>query len=44
MDSFAHFLQDTLGLDTTGFLNWLGYIFDFDMITKTQKVSLHFDS
>lgn len=34
----AGFLKDTLGLDLTGFLDWLGFLFDWDKIKETQQV------
>ncbi|KAK1705737.1 hypothetical protein BDP67DRAFT_583001 [Colletotrichum lupini] len=34
--SFAGFLKSALGIDITGFLDWLGFIFDIDKILETQ--------
>lgn len=34
--ALANFLQEFLGLDMSGFLDWLGLLFDVDEIKKTQ--------
>lgn len=36
--SIAGSIKDTLGLDLNGFLDWLGFSFDWENIKKTQKV------
>ena len=36
--SLAVVLKDTLGIDISGFLNWLDFVYDMDNIKKTQKV------
>jgi len=38
--TLVNFLKDTLGIDLTGLLEWLGYIFDVDNIKTTQKVAM----
>ena len=37
--SFAGFLKSALGIDITGFLDWLGFIFDTSKLLETQAVS-----
>lgn len=34
----VNFLRDSLGIDLTGLLNWLGFVFDVNRIKETQKV------
>jgi hypothetical protein len=39
MRTLANFLKEHLGLDISGLLRWLGFIFDINEIKKTQRVS-----
>lgn len=42
--TFAGFLKSALGIDITGFLDWLGFIFDIDKVLETQAVGFRITS
>jgi hypothetical protein len=37
--TFVGFLKSALGIDITGFLDWLGFIFDTGKLLETQAAS-----